>query len=80
MHILIVGNLVRAAENALKLEARRIQTYKELEDRNQSIISSSNMVMLYPWESLTAESQFLFVVHILVRVLCPLYVKVNEVA
>ncbi|KMT07591.1 hypothetical protein BVRB_6g147230 [Beta vulgaris subsp. vulgaris] len=37
------GNLVRAAENALKLEARRIQTYKELEDRNQSIISSSNM-------------------------------------
>ncbi|CAO2829361.1 unnamed protein product [Amaranthus hypochondriacus] len=37
------GGLLRAAENALKLEERRCQIYKELQERNQSIISASNM-------------------------------------
>ncbi|XP_021743773.1 protein GLE1-like isoform X1 [Chenopodium quinoa] len=36
------GNLVRAAVNALKLEERRLQIYKELNDRNQLIISGSH--------------------------------------
>lgn len=37
------GNLVKVTENALKLEERRLQTYKELEDRNQLMISGSHM-------------------------------------
>ena len=44
---MIVGNLVRAAETALKLEERRLLKYKELEDKNQPIISSSAKVGLY---------------------------------
>ncbi|KNA25697.1 hypothetical protein SOVF_003200 [Spinacia oleracea] len=36
------GKLVRATENALKLEERRLQTYKELEDRNQQLINSGS--------------------------------------
>ncbi|KAH9621013.1 hypothetical protein KSS87_022217 [Heliosperma pusillum] len=38
----LAGNLLRAAENALKLEERRLQSYKELEDRNHSLLSGAN--------------------------------------
>ncbi|KAK9707469.1 hypothetical protein RND81_07G199300 [Saponaria officinalis] len=37
------GNLIRAIANALKLEEKRLQIYKELEERNQSILSGVNM-------------------------------------
>ncbi|KAL2903439.1 Protein GLE1 [Bienertia sinuspersici] len=36
------GNVIRASGNALKLEEKRLQTYKELENMNQSIISGSH--------------------------------------
>jgi len=35
--IAIIGDLVRAAENALKLERRRLQKYKELVERPRDI-------------------------------------------
>ncbi|XP_074295789.1 mRNA export factor GLE1 isoform X2 [Silene latifolia] len=38
----VPGNLLRAAENALKLEERRLQSYKELEDTNHLLLSGAN--------------------------------------
>lgn len=37
---------MRAAESALNLERGRLQKLKELEEANQSLILSSNMVLL----------------------------------
>lgn len=42
----VAGNMLRAAESALKLERERLQKLKELEEINQSLRSSSNQVCL----------------------------------
>ncbi|GMH01544.1 hypothetical protein Nepgr_003383 [Nepenthes gracilis] len=38
----VLGNIVRAAESALKLEERRLLKYKESDEKYQALLSSSN--------------------------------------
>ena len=42
----ITGNILKAAENALKLEQERLQKYKEFEEKTRALGLSSNKVML----------------------------------
>lgn len=42
----ITGNILKSAENALKLERERLQKYEEIEEKTKALGLSSNMVML----------------------------------
>lgn len=68
----MIGSMVRAAESALKLEAARLQILKELDEKNQMLISSAGRVMLvliYLFQFLLAQcdsSSFTLSVNLLI--------------